>query len=75
MEEIRHIVLDEAEALVTQEMRYVFHIPGREVVDADDLMTLFDQVIAKMASQKARTAGDQCPFHGTVKQPSDQRYA
>jgi len=49
MEEIRHIVPDEAEALMTQEMRYVLpYSRSRRLVDADDLMTLFDQVIAKM---------------------------
>jgi hypothetical protein len=39
----------------------VFHVAGQEVVDADDLMTFFEQIIAQMASEKARPAGDQCP--------------
>ncbi len=37
--------------------------PGKEIIDADDIGSALDEVIAEMTSQKAGTASDQNTVH------------
>ena len=52
-----HIVVDEREPLVAL-VGDVLQRPRLEVVDADDAMTLLEQVIAEMRPEETGAAGD-----------------
>ena len=47
-----HVVLDEAEALVADQVRDVVRRAGDEVVHADDRVALVEQEIAEMRAEK-----------------------
>jgi hypothetical protein len=45
------------------EVRDVVLVAGEEIVDAEDVVTLGQQALAKMRTQEAGPAGDQDSFH------------
>ena len=53
------VVTDELEEWVVHEMRHVLLAAGVEVVEAEHLVALPEQVFAQVRAQKAGAAGDQ----------------
>ena len=56
---VADVVVDEAEALVPEQMGHIVHGPRDQVVHAHHLVAHPEQAVAEMASQKARAAGNQ----------------
>jgi hypothetical protein len=54
---VDNVVVEERE-LVLAQVRDVLERSGFEVVDTDDAVALLEQVVAKMRSEEAGTAGD-----------------
>jgi hypothetical protein len=47
------------------QMRYVAFAPGEKVVQADDVVAVFEQAIAEVGTQKSGTAGNKNTHDGT----------
>jgi hypothetical protein len=60
---LAHVVLDEREALVVQEVLDVDLSAGHEAVDRDDLVASSEQRIAEVRTQEPGPAGDDRPGH------------
>jgi hypothetical protein len=58
------IIFNEAKVLVPYEVGDILHVPGEEVIHADNLMSLLDKVMAEVRTQETRSTCDQCPLHG-----------
>ena len=56
---LRHVVTDQLEAIVAQEMRDMVLAAGEKVIDAEDLMTLAQQALAEVRPQESAAAGYQ----------------
>src|SRR4051794_16513537 len=56
--EIRDVVLDKPVVLVPGEVRDVLEVTGNQVVDRDNPMTLSQQPISQMGSEKTCATGD-----------------
>ena len=54
----RNIGLDEGEPVVVGQMSDVGPAPGREVVDADDLVTAGEELVAEMGAEESRATED-----------------
>jgi len=54
-----HVVKHEVKIPLAEKVPDIFLPPGDEIVEADDLVALRQEAVAKMGSQKARPAGDQ----------------
>ena len=61
----RDIVPDQLEIRLGQQMGHVALLAGEEIVQADDVVTLRNQPVAQMRTQKSRAAGHQNSFDGT----------
>ena len=55
-----HVVANELEARVVEQMRDVVTRTGEEIVQADDVAALFEQSIAKVRAEKSRATGYEC---------------
>src|SRR6056297_2593187 len=64
---LRDIVFDEAESGMTEQMVDVGEIAGNEIVHAEDLVALLEKPVAKMASEKSGSAGNQSARHGSCR--------
>ena len=53
-----HIVTDELEIVVVQQMRDVLFAAGKEIVETDDLVAFIKKPFAKMRTDKPGPAGD-----------------
>ena len=53
---LRHVLLDEPEALVPRQVRDVVHRPRQQVVDARDAVSLRQEPVAQVTSQETRAA-------------------
>src|SRR5690606_24167972 len=61
----RHVVADKVEVGPPQQVRHVALLTGEEIVQADDIVPLFDQPFAKMRAEKARTTRNENAFDGS----------
>ena len=54
-----HVVADEIEARMAEQVRDVRLAAGEQIVDAEHVVPLPDQPVAQMRTQKSRTTGDE----------------
>jgi hypothetical protein len=57
------VVVDELEARVAEQVSDVAAVPGREIVEGDDLVALADQPIRQMRSDEPCPTRDDDPPH------------
>jgi hypothetical protein len=60
-------VLDEGEALVTEQVLDVLQIAGDEIVQADDLIPFVEDPLAQMGAQESGPAGDHVSSHSSLR--------
>ena len=58
VDEIRDVVLDEAEAFVAREMREVGDVARDEIVYADDAVALGEKAVGEMRAEESGGTGD-----------------
>ena len=68
-ERLRHVVEDEREALVAQELVDVLLRSREEVVESRNLVTVGEKPFAEMAAEESRPSRYQCLFHFTCPCP------
>ena len=56
--EFRNVLLDEPEVLIAAQMRDVVDGAGDEIVEPDDTMTIAQQIVCQVRSEKTRCSGD-----------------
>src|SRR5690606_3630305 len=56
---VGHVLVEEAEVLVTEQMLDVREVAGQQVVHADDLAAVGDQPLTQVRSDEAGAAGDE----------------
>jgi hypothetical protein len=61
---VRHIVFYEGETVASEEMGNVVHIPRQQIVHADHIMALSDEMITEMTAEETGPAGDERSLHG-----------
>jgi len=49
--------------LVPYEVGDILHVPGEEVIHADNLMSFLDKVIAEVRTQETGSTRDERPLH------------
>jgi hypothetical protein len=54
-----NVMAHQLEARIRQQMMHVASRPGVEIIDAQNLIAAFQQAIAKVRSNKSRSAGDE----------------
>ena len=54
----RHVVPHQLEIRLAQQMRHVLARAGVEVVDAQDVLPVLDEALAKMRADEAGASGD-----------------
>jgi hypothetical protein len=59
LEGINHIMANEFKAGITHKMLDIGLAPGKEIVEADDFMPLFDEPVAKMGTEKSGSASNE----------------
>ena len=59
---MHHIVTNEFKIRVRQKMNDVVFLAGEKIIEADDIVALGDEAIAKVRAQKARAAGHENAF-------------
>ena len=57
LERVDDVVPDKLETRMGQQVRDVRFLPGKEIVDTNDLVPVLDQSIAEMRTQEAGPAG------------------
>ena len=60
----RNVVADQLEVRAGQQMGDIRLLAGEEVVQADHVVTVFQQPLAEVGAEKTSSAGDQNPFDG-----------
>lgn len=55
---IGHIMMDETEARMTDQMSDILRTAGDEIVHAHDVIAVGKETVAKMGTEKPGTAGD-----------------
>jgi hypothetical protein len=63
MNEIRYIVMLEYEIRLAEEMRDISSAAGNKIIHADNVVAFGNKAIAKMATKKSGTAGDESTRH------------
>ena len=58
---------DEFEIRIFEEMRDVLFAAGEEIIDANDIVAVLEQPVAKMGAKKSGAAGDEYAHAKTVK--------
>src|SRR5690242_15197431 len=56
-EEFGDVLLDKAEVLVPAQMRDIVHRAGDEVVDPDDAMSFFQEIISEVGAEETGRTG------------------
>ena len=56
---VGHVVVDQLELRVADEMGDIFGSAGEKIIHADDLVTLGDHQVAHVRSEETGTAGDE----------------
>ena len=63
LERYRHIVLEEGERILAEEVVDIGHVASEEIVDANDPVRLGEETITKMRPQKTGATGDDGSRH------------
>jgi hypothetical protein len=58
LERVDHVVTDEFEAGISNEMLDIGLASSEEIVEADDFMSLLNEAIAEVGTKESGTAGD-----------------
>src|SRR3954451_3815834 len=74
IERKRHVVAQKREARLAHHVSDVASRPGEEIVDAEDIMSLRYQPLAKMRTEKSRPTGHQHLFNLAVAQLRATRF-
>jgi len=62
-DELGDVIFDEGETFVPYEVEDILHVPGEEVIHADNLMSLPDTVFAEVRIQETPSTCNQRPLH------------
>jgi hypothetical protein len=60
------VVADELKIGVIQKMTDIVFASGKEIVDADDVVSLVEEAFAEVAAQKAGASGDEDSLHASL---------
>src|SRR5437660_10094071 len=63
MQILRHVVADEPEPPILMERCQVPLVTGKKVIDADDIVALLEEALAKITAEESRATANECLWH------------
>jgi len=62
---VSNVALDEPDILILEQQFYVFHLPGGEVIEDNNIVASPCQLFSQVRTDKPCASGDNCPFQLT----------